>query len=79
MAAAPIRLDVAGSAVHRGEEGFFDVVLGEEGEAEALGKGARDGGLAGGGWTGDENDAMFHGGSQLSYFDYLKTRKGHFV
>ena len=72
-------LDVAGGAVHGGEQGFLDVVLGEEREAEALGKWAADGGLAGGGWTRDENDAMFHGGSQLSYFGHIKTCKGHFM
>jgi len=55
--------EVAGGGVERGEEGFLDVVFGEEGKAEAGGEGAGEGGFAGGGRAGDEDDAI-HAGSR---------------
>jgi len=51
---------VAGRAVERGEEGLLDVVLGEKGEVKGSGERAGDGGFAGSGRTGDEDDAARH-------------------
>jgi len=53
--------EVAGNARERGEEGFLDVVLGEQGEAEARSKRTREGGFPGGRRAGDENDAALEG------------------
>jgi hypothetical protein len=50
--------EVAGRPVEGGEEGFLDVVFGEEGEAQALGERTSERGFSGSGRTGDEDDAM---------------------
>lgn len=48
---------VDGMLVERGVEGLFDVVLGEESEAESGGERARESGFAGGRRAGDEDEA----------------------
>lgn len=49
---------IAGGDVEGGEEGLLDVVFGKESEAEASGERASEGGLAGGGRSGNEDDAV---------------------
>ena len=63
------------TALERDEEGFLNVVFGEESEAERLGERAGDGGFAGSWGAGDKNEAV-GGSSHLFHYSPGEGREG---
>jgi hypothetical protein len=66
-------LDIAWGAMHRGEERFFDVVLGNQRKSKPRGERPRQGSFAGTRRPGNQNDAVFGCETHSSVFNGRDT------